>query len=340
MSAVLPNPEKKKRNGQFWDIVPIWFCENERSCLKKAVLSCYMALAEECHATGKDTAMGYSTPMPTPFASTFDSLPAELACLLQQHVREIADRVIAFLQQPPTPAATYQFENDMAQHLQSLGRSVVEWTCNHVEADDPHAMPQHLLWQRDAYRRKPKSRNRSLNCRFGAIQLWRHRYEPVDSSEPAIFPLEIALGIEAERATPALAERVGHAAATHTQGGVRELLADNHGVQWSVTVLRKVTASLSRGLAEHREAAQTAQLLEALRQASKSAGSHRPTVCVGRDGVMVPLRGSQSYAEAATGTVSVLDRRGQRIYTAYLGRMPEPEQKTLSRQLTSLLLSV
>jgi hypothetical protein len=241
-----------------------------------------------------------------------------------------------FLQKPPTPATTYQFENDLAERLQSLGRSVVEWTFNHVEADDPQAMP-HVHWQRVVYRRKNKSHNRSLNCLFGPIDLWRYRYEPVDTNEPSMFPLEIALGIEAERATPALAERVGHAAAAHTQGGVRALLAQYHGVHWSVTVLRKVTACLSEGLAEHREAAQAARLGEALRQASKSAGPHPPTLCVGRDGVMVPMRGSQAYSEAATGTITVLDRRGRRVYTTYLGRMPEKEQKTLSGQLTSLL---
>jgi hypothetical protein len=320
------------------DPLSLWFSDHERSCLKKAVFSCYLAVDQHSQATGKDTAMNYSTALPTPSASTLDSLPADLVRHLLAHARAIADLATAFLEQRPTPATTYQFENHLAEQLQDLGRCVVEWTCNHLEPDDPHALPQQILWQSATYRRKPKSHNRSLNCLFGPIHLWRYRYEAVDTSEPAIFPLEIALGIEVERATPALAESVGQAAAAHTQGGVRELLARYHGVQWSVTVLRKVTANLSQGLAEHREAAQVAQLVEALRQASKSVGPHPPTVCLGRDGVMVPLRGSQSYAEAATGTVSVLDRRGRRIGTAYLGRMPEKEQQTLSRQLTSLLL--
>jgi len=284
--------------------------------------------------------MSYSIATPTSFASTLDFLPAELGRQILPHVHAIADLATAFFRRPPTPVTTNQFENDVAERLQALGRSVVEWTYNRVEPDDPRASPPTILWQGDAYRRKPKSRNRALNCRFGPIRLWRHRYEPVDTREPSIFPLEIALGIEAERATPALAERVGHAAAAHTQGGVRELLARYHGVHWSVKTLRKVTARLSAGMAEHRQAAQAAQLVEALRQASKSAGPHEPTVCVGRDGVMVPLRGSQPYAEAATGTISVLDRRGRRVYTTYLGRMPEKEQKTLSMQLTNLLLSV
>ncbi len=284
--------------------------------------------------------MTYSIAMPAPAASTLDSLPAELGRLLLHHAREVADLAAAFLGQPPTPMTTHEFESNLAQRVQDLARSVVEWTYNQFEPDDPPATATSILWEGNAYRRKAKSHNRSLNCLFGPIRLFRHRYEPVDTREPSIFPLEIALGIEAQRATPALAERAGHAAAAHTQGGVRDLLAHYHGVHWSVTALRKVTASFSQGMAEHRQAAQAAQLVEALRQASKSTGPHQPTVCVGRDGVMVPVRGSQAYAEAATGTVSVLDRRGQRIYTAYLGRMPEKEQETLSRQLTGLLLSL
>jgi len=321
----------------------LWFFENQRSCLKKAVLSCYLAIETLCHATGKDTAMSYSIAMPASSASTLDSLdslPTELARQLLQHLHDIADRVTTFRQQPPTPTATHQFENDLAQRLQALGRSVVEWTFNHLEPDDPHEMLTPILWQGDAYRRKPKSPNRSLNCLFGPLRLGRNLYEPVDTSEPSIFPLEIALGIEAERATPALAERVGHAAASHVQGGVRELLARSHGVHWSVNTLRKVTASLSAGMAEHRETAQVAKLVAALRQATASTGPHRPTVCAGRDGVMVPLRGRQDYAEASTGTIAILDRHGKRVETVYLGRMPEKEQKTLSRQMTSLLLAV
>jgi hypothetical protein len=61
---------------------------------------------------------------------------------------------------------------------------------------------------------------------------------------------------------------------------------------------------------------------------------------VGRDGLMLPIRGQACYREGATATVSVYDRRGQRSGTVYLGRMPEPGQGTLSRQLTALIEAV
>ncbi|CAN5856203.1 hypothetical protein BH23PLA1_BH23PLA1_20670 [soil metagenome] len=47
-----------------------------------------------------------------------------------------------------------------------------------------------------------------------------------------------------------------------------------------------------------------------------------------------------SYREAATATVSVDDRAGQRLGTIDLGRMPEPGPPTLSNQLTALISDV
>jgi hypothetical protein len=47
-----------------------------------------------------------------------------------------------------------------------------------------------------------------------------------------------------------------------------------------------------------------------------------------------------AYREGATATLSVYNRRGQRLGTVYLGRMPEPGQGTLSDQLTRLITEV
>src|SRR5208337_4796175 len=65
-----------------------------------------------------------------------------------------------------------------------------------------------------------------------------------------------------------------------------------------------------------------------------------PVLAVGRDGLMLPIRGEACYREGATATVSVHDRKGRRLGTVYLGRMPEPGQGTLSRQLTALIEDV
>ncbi len=161
-------------------------------------------------------------------------------------------------------------------------------------------------------------------------------YEAVEAGEPALFPLELHLGIEAGLATPALAERVGLWSVEHEQEPVRKLLLSTHNVSWSVTSVRKVTTALRDGLASFREPAQVARVLELLSKAFASKGKHRPVLAAGRDGVHVPIR-QDGYHEGSTATLSVYDRKGKRLGTVYLGQMPEAGQGTLSAQLTSLL---
>jgi hypothetical protein len=76
-----------------------------------------------------------------------------------------------------------------------------------------------------------------------------------------------------------------------------------------------------------------------LAQARASQGCYRPTLSVGRDGIFVPLQ-HQVWQEGATATVSVLDRRGKRIGTVYLGHMPEPGRGTVMAQLSALLKDI
>jgi len=112
---------------------------------------------------------------------------------------------------------------------------------------------------------------------------------------------------------------------------VLEYLKRNHGVSWSVATLRRVVAGLSEGMEPHYHDASVAQVLKWLEQAHVSRGSRKPVLAVGRDGLMLPIRGEACYREGATATVSVHDRKGRRLGTVYLGQMPEPGQKTLSR---------
>ena len=53
----------------------------------------------------------------------------------------------------------------------------------------------------------------------------------------------------------------------------------------------------------------------------------------------MPLR-HKEWKEGATATVSVLDRRGKRVGTVYLGRMPESGQTTLTTHLTALIQDI
>jgi hypothetical protein len=243
-----------------------------------------------------------------------------------------------FRQQAPTPELTCAFENGIAATLRDTGRGFVEHEFNRIEPPSRDDIPLRLRFADEEYRRRPKSRNH-IGTLFGEIELHRYLYEAVEAGEPALFPLELNLGIEAGLATPALAERVGLWAVDHEQEHVRRLLRSEHNVSWSVTSVRQVTAALRAGLASFREPAQVARVLELLDTAFASKGKHRPVLAAGRDGIHVPIR-QDGYHEGAAATVSVYDRRGKRLGTVYLGHMPEAGQGMLSAQLTALLTEV
>lgn len=273
-------------------------------------------------------------------SATLSSLPCQT---LQQQVLQ---RITLFLAQPLTPQATYQFENDLRQLLDHCGRQILEATFNHIEPEHPSDSPKHAARDDLEYCRKnQKSPNRGgIATLFGTIQLDRCLYEPLqearDEDQSAFAPLEINLGVVASNATPALAERVGVLVSQHTQQDVLDILKRDYHVTWSIPVLRKVTAAVSEGIAVHLQAARRKRLLEWLAQATASRGRRRVVLCVGRDGIMLPLRKALTYKEGAVATLTVFDRRGRRLGTVYLGEMPEPYQKTLSTTLTELLQEV
>ena len=207
-----------------------------------------------------------------------------------------------------------------------------------IKVADQHlwnTFPSRLWFKGQAYRRRRKHRT-SIATLFGLVVVWRRLYEPLAPGRCSIHPLELKVGIEAGLATPALAERLGSWAADHTQRQVLAMLMHDHGVPWSYATLRKLLGSLRVGMAAHRHAAQVDQVLSWLQQARVSTGQFQPILAVGRDGVTVPLRHG-AWKEGSTATVSVLDRRGKRLGTVYLGQMPEAGQGTLTEQLTSLL---
>jgi hypothetical protein len=218
---------------------------------------------------------------------------------------------------------------------------MVGWVYNRLEPEKEEEAPELAGLEGECYRRRLRSRRRyGVATLFGIITLYRIGYEPLEAGVPSIFPLEMRLGLTAGRATPALTERVGQMSAQHTQKTVLTWLQNEHDVQWSAETLRKVTATLSAALAPLRHDAQVAQVLTWLEQAYHSSGPHKPVLSAGRDGVFVPMRGSKEYREASTATLTVLDRRGQRLGTVYLGHMPESGQTTLSTQLTALIVEV
>lgn len=239
-----------------------------------------------------------------------------------------------------TPHEFMEFEEKLAEELRETGRVVVEETVNRVEKETTQ---QFVLHHGLIYRRlKEKTRNQHISTFFGSICVRRHVYRYCDSrdvSERCIFPLELRLGL-IEGVTPALGTRIGRQTAKMPQQQVLHWLRDEHHVRIGAGRLRKFVARLSGLMAEHQHSLQVAVLVDALDEASRSRGSRKPVLAVGRDGVTT-CENRHSFWEVATAaTVTVFDRRGKRVLTVYLARCPELGQATMSQQLTTLITDV
>ena len=278
--------------------------------------------------------------MNSTFSNNPDATPdsRNVSEMLSRLTPKLENIVAMFRKGMPTPEATMAFETDLEACWREGCRDLVEAEYNDIEPAVIQDCPVRMRLAGEEYKRRPKSPNH-IGTLFGPIRLERYRYEALEPGERGIFPLEMHLGIDAGLATPALAERIGLQAVDHTQQQVLNWLERDHNLKWSTESLRKLTAALSEGLSGFRQSAQEKKILDLLRQAEKSKGRHKPVLAVGRDGIMVPMRHG-AHQEASTGTISVLDRRGKRLGTVYVGQMPESGQGTLSDQLTSLLRGV
>jgi hypothetical protein len=278
--------------------------------------------------------MIHSTPTKTLLTTTFESLVMQLSGLLARGTRLIDQ----FVQAEPTPTTTMAFERELSALLCEVGRRIMAWTLNRLEPEADDDAPSRVAFEGRLYRRRRKHPH-IVGTLFGSVTLWRRLYEPLGRRGRAMHPLALRLGLEAGLATPALAERIGYWSTDHTQQEVLEMVQRDHGVKWSCASLRKVVGTLRAGMAPHREDAQVDQVVNWVEQARASKGRFRPTLSVGRDGIFVPLRGGVAQ-EGATATVSVLDRRGKRVGTVYLGQMPESGQGTITDQLSDLLKAI
>lgn len=269
---------------------------------------------------------------------------SDLTDVIEPVLQRLRDLVEDFRRQAVSPTRTHEFERQLQETLRELGRGVVQHTYNRLEPADVQTLAKHVQFEGCSYTRLNAKTPQNAWTLFGQIRLWRVGYRPSDKSgDPTIFPLAFGLGL-VQGASPALAERAAHllGGTGMTQGQTLERLRRDHGVGWGVKKLRQVAEALSSALAEQRHGAQVEKLLDLLGQASASTGRHKPVLSVGRDGITLGVRIKRGnlFEVATTGTVSVLDRRGRRLGTVYLAYTPEPQQGTMSRELTRLLREV
>jgi len=269
---------------------------------------------------------------------------SDLPDVLGPALDRIRDLAEGLRQGPLSPLAAAGFEKDLQQATRELARLVTQWTYNHLEPADAEASPPEVHCQGSRFRRLSKKTPQQVDTLFGTITLRRRGYRagPAEG-EPLLFPLCRALGL-VHGATPALVERAAHylAEGGATQKQTLARLRQEHGVRWGVKRLRQVTEFVAAAMEGHRAEAQAEQVLRWLGQAQASRGRHRPVLSVGRDGITLGLRlkGCTLYEVATTGTLTVYDRGGRRLGTAYLAYTPEPGQGTMGARLTQLLQAV
>jgi hypothetical protein len=259
-------------------------------------------------------------------------------------VEQLVASVVGFLAGGVSPATSLQFEQALQQVLQELGRVITEWTYNHVESEDPQQMPHDVHFGGNGYRRlNQKTPNRHVATLFGKITLWRFGYRDWqrDGGAPVLFPLERELGLVGG-ASPALASAAGRylAEAGATQEAVLQRLCREHGVEWGVKKLREVTTHLAEAMGPLCRQFQAAKLLAWLKEAFSAKRNRLPVLCVGRDGICLGMQPDSGFEVATSATVTVYDRRGNRLGTVYLAQPPERGQQTMSDELTALIEEV
>jgi hypothetical protein len=274
------------------------------------------------------------------------SIPPQAPAARQETTADVFDRLRTqteerlrqFRAGPVTPLAAYALEKDLQASLDAAGRDLLQQEFNRLEPAAKDQAAAKVRYRGQTYRRNKKTKAQVATC-FGPLTLWSFLYLAAEDGEPGLHPLHVQLGIGAGGAMVALAERVARRAVDDSQRAVRQWLADEHGLRWSNDRLRRVLRDFHGTAVAFRAAAQERRLLQWLEAAQRSRGRHRPVLAVGRDGVMVPIRG-QGYQEASAATVSVYDRRGRRLGTVYLGQMPQVRQVALTEALTALVTAV
>ena len=221
--------------------------------------------------------------------------------------------------------------------VRNLARRIYERTLRNVESNDQAEAVPSFEFAGQHYRRNRRT-PKSIDTRFGVVTVERWFYQNRQAEMPGIAPLDVRLGLFADRMTPALAEVTGRLAADMPQQATLDILEERFAVRPGVDAYRRVIADIASQVRTIHDDVAIEKLCQWIEQARQSDGKTNVLLQVGRDGVFVQTR--PCWEEASCGTLAVYDRNQKRIGTVYLGEMPESEQPTMTARLTKVINGV
>jgi hypothetical protein len=154
------------------------------------------------------------------------------------------------------------------------------------------------------------------NTPYGVISVERHVYQRAEGGK-TYCPMEDG-GRIIRKSTPRFAKIVSHKFAHGAATQVMEDLAQNHGRPCLKATLQDLATHVGT-VAQAKE--------ESWSYATPELTGKVATVGIGIDGTCM-LICDQKWREAMTGSLSLYDRRGERLHTIYLGAAPEYGKET------------
>jgi hypothetical protein len=153
------------------------------------------------------------------------------------------------------------------------------------------------------------------NTPYGVVSAERHVYQPAEGGT-TFCPMDVGARI-IRKATPRFAKIVSHKFAHGAAAQVMDDLEHNHG--------RPCLKASLQDLASH--VATVAQAKEESWSYTTPELGKVATVGIGVDGTCM-LICDQKWREAMTGSISLYDKRGERLHTIYVGAAPEYRKQT------------
>ena len=155
---------------------------------------------------------------------------------------------------------------------------------------------------------------------YADVSIERHVYQ-TSAGGKVYVPLEDRSRV-VQGATPRFGKMLSHKYTNLAAPGVIEDLGDNHGRKVSIEYLQKVTDHIG-----------------SIAQATEECWEYevpdldKSVACIGisRDGAYVPTV-DEGYRESMSGTISLYDNEGNRLYTVYIGASPEYGKETFVKR--------